>query len=484
MYKAAYKHDDSTVCYYDEFGFKHVVKGGALAWRLNNPGLVRTHTPVATFYGAIGSFDGYAIFSCPDDGHKALADWIHFKKYQMSNLVQIATHYQPNDIESFVKKLVAFSGIASKRKIKTLNKEELAKLLFSIEKLCGYSILGDEKHEILPKIVGKIEYPVKGQEAFLIENYVILAKEEAIEWVKSLKLDAIVVHGANGLIYLRSRPSHCFQHILQANYLHKEIPSVVRTIGKKKEGQCIWGFINGIDNTKESALQSATLISESAGGEEVFYMPNDTAGKAKDILIALALKAGVNTQVIDRAINFFKYLLAIAEKENSFVVLFVHSQSAIIAEHTLAFLNLDERKKIRIFALGGGSYILPGLAHPETHNYASYKDAVNFLGAPLLRSLALQRYWAANEGKSEKQLIQLRAEQDALLYLESMDFQLIETFIEQRIRYYENKFAPISNVTILDSEGDNDHEFRGKCYQKQLRAIVKKYREASNLVEV
>ena len=72
MYKAAYKYSDEIVFYFDSAGNKYVATGGSLAWRINNPGLVHSHTHFSRKLGSIGSFGSYAIFSHPQDGRNII----------------------------------------------------------------------------------------------------------------------------------------------------------------------------------------------------------------------------------------------------------------------------------------------------------------------------------------------------------------------------------------------------------------------------
>ena len=73
MYKIAYKHDDGVVFYFDLTGNKYVASSGSLAWRINNPGLVRSRSHFSYRNGAIGNYDGYAIFADPTYGRKRWA---------------------------------------------------------------------------------------------------------------------------------------------------------------------------------------------------------------------------------------------------------------------------------------------------------------------------------------------------------------------------------------------------------------------------
>ena len=125
MYKAAYKYNDEVVFYFDSAGNKYVATGGSLAWRINNPGLVHSHTHFSRKLGSIGNFGPYAIFSHPQEGRKALAAWIHSKKYFNSSLKTLAKHYQSGSPEVFVNQLSSLSGISSERIIKILSQKEL-----------------------------------------------------------------------------------------------------------------------------------------------------------------------------------------------------------------------------------------------------------------------------------------------------------------------------------------------------------------------
>lgn len=95
MFRLAYKYSEELIFYFDSAGNKYVATGGNLAWRVNNPGLVHCRGHFAHSNDAIGSCGRYAIFSHPEQGHKALFDWLHSKKYYNSTLHAIAEHYQP-----------------------------------------------------------------------------------------------------------------------------------------------------------------------------------------------------------------------------------------------------------------------------------------------------------------------------------------------------------------------------------------------------
>jgi hypothetical protein len=394
MFKSAHAHDDGTVFYFDEMGNKYAAIGGSLAWRINNPGLVHSHC--SRKFGSIGNLGHYAIFPDPQNGREALSTWIRSKKYFNSSLKVVAKHYQPKNPEGCVQKLSSSCSISSETKIKDLNQEELQRLLIGIEKLCGYTSTNNEIFSLLPKIIAKIENPTG--DTYLIGNNAVLSKKEAIEWVQSHRLDGVIVRERNGTIHLRSRPNHCIWDVSKNKFTllpsTKEINTLARVVGEHRPGQCIWSFINGIDNTKEEALASTELISKATNGERVLCMPNDTILAPIDLIHCLVLKTSSNTPIIPWTVKFLQHLLSVASEENESppVILFLHSQGAILVEHALKSLSLEEKKQLRIFTFGGGSFLPPGESHADSHNYASAADFVCRFGSPHLQLLALKRY--------------------------------------------------------------------------------------------
>lgn len=487
MYRIAYPQDENTVVYVDKCGNKHVRKGGNLAWRINNPGSVKNHSHFSLSNGSIGSCKGFAIFSYPEQGHKALASWLHSKKYYNANIQVVAEHYYPKSAEAFAIRLSTSISVSIDKKLKSYTDIEFQKLLKAIEKSCGYELTGNEETCILPKITAKIENS-DAEDTYLIGTDLVLSKKEAMEWVKANRLDAVIVRHKNNSEHLRSRPSHC---IWSVQIPEEAIPStqgkietLVRTVGKKKPGQCIWGFINGILNSREGALESAELISGYTNGEEVLSLPNDSfLLGAKDIGVCISLKIRIDTPIVSWAAKFFRYLLALSNKEDPQppVIVFAHSQGAIISEHALKLLNINERQKIRIFTFGGGSFLEVDSCHPDSHNYASENDLVSSMGSPYFRSLAVHRYLGMKEGLSQEAIIKRWALDDALLYLDSVDPFVFESFMKQRINHYEGLMKKISNITILDPDPNCyvEHQFCRECYQKEVKRLVEKYKGPS-----
>jgi len=488
MYKFAYKFNEEVIFYFDACGNKYVASGGNLAWRIKNPGLVNSHSHFARANASIGSCGRYAIFAHPQEGRKALIAWLKSKKYSNSTLQAIGEHYQPKTSDAFANQLSSLAKISLETKVKSLNNSEFDRLLMAIEKLCDYVSTGTETFSLLPKITAKFENGKDLEDTYLVGDSIVLSKDEATKWILSHRLDAVIVHEKNGGIHLRSRPNHCIWNIKMHETilppLEGQIDTLIRVIGKEVDHQCIWGFINGVSNTQDKALASAELISKATKTEMVLSMPNDTAFLGlKDGAACILLKLGIDTPIVQWAAKFFRYLLKKSD-DSAFhppVVVFAHSQGAIISEHALELLKTSEKNRIRIFTFGGGSFIAPGKCHPDSHNYASAADLVCSLGSPNLRFLAMQIYLGNKEGKSQEQVIYQLAFQDTMLHLDSTNLKVFETYLKQRINNYNQEALPLANVTILDPDIDCKwkHEFKSHCYQKEVQKIIDKYKSSS-----
>ena len=66
---------------------------------------------------------------------------------------------------------------------------------------------------------------------------------------------------------------------------------------------------------------------------------------------------------------------------------------------------------------------------------------------------------------------------DAMLHLDSIDTKVIEAYVKQRTKYYENEFSKIRNLTILDPDPGSKwkHAFVSECYQQTIQKIIKNY---------
>ncbi len=487
MFTLAHSHDSDCVFYFDSNFNKYVAKGGSLAWRINSPGLVHCHSRVAKKNGAIGACGKYAIFSSPEKGYRALSDWLHLKKYYNSTIKKLAEHYQPNDPEEFISKLRALVDLPIGTKLESFSKDVFENLIKAIAKLCDYVALGNEEFILLPKITGKIENGDGKEDSYLIGDDTILTLTETINQIQNHRIDASIVNQPNGQVHLRSRPHHSFLQMkifgkvlfAEKLSLEKPIEAILRTIGMKKPNQCIWGFINGISNTKNRALTSAEFICKATGNEAILALPNDTQLFVPDLALSGALKINIDADIVILAENYFRYLLALSHQDKSEppIVIFAHSQGAIIADRALERLEEHERNKLRIFTLGGASFILPNKSHPDSHNYASAADLVCRLGSPHLQILALQKYEGLKDGLGLGDVIQQLAIRDTLLQVDSLNQLVIDAYAQERTKYYVQEFSKLNNITILDPDPKYsfEHSFDSECYQTVIYEVIKKY---------
>jgi hypothetical protein len=220
-----------------------------------------------------------------------------------------------------------------------------------------------------------------------------------------------------------------------------------------------------------------------AGGEEVLSMPNDTIWQPVDFLFCILLKTSVDTPIIAWTVKFLRYLLTCSKQKVDPlpVIVFLHSQGAIFIEHAIKLLSQSEREQLRIFTFGGGSFIAPGTFHPDSHNYASAADFVCRFSSPNLQLLALERYYGYKEGLNDDKIIAQLALKDAMLHLDSNDLKIMEIYIKKRIKFYENEFSKISNLTILDPDPDCKfkHELKSECYQNMIHSLIQKYQNSN-----
>jgi hypothetical protein len=89
----------------------------------------------------------------------------------------------------------------------------------------------------------------------------------------------------------------------------------------------------------------------------------------------------------------------------------------------------------------------------------------------------MQRHVALKEGLAHEQMLEKWAREDSMLYLDTIDVRVIQTFERQRIKYYEELLEKICNVTILDSGPEYEHSFCNECYQKEVQTITEKYKK-------
>lgn len=483
MYKEAHRFDEETLFYFDHYGNKYVAKGGPLSWRLNNPGLLHAHDSIVRKIGIIGAQFPYAIFSTPRQGGKALRLSLKSAARADNTLLDIAKYYKPHDVEKSLGELSSFTRLSPLKKIKELTLEEFEQLITGIEEYTGYAKANKGEFPMLPKITARYFSKKQDMERYLVGYETLLTKEETIQWIEEHKLDAVLVHKNDGRIYIRSRPGY---HPNQIRFNDKqygkeeEFKDVIRDLGEKRKGQPIWGYINGVWNDNEKAEKSMQCISSLAKGDQVWSLINNTKTKIGDLLAVGVQKLKLDTKVVKFAVKYLELLLALAKESGSFVVIFAHSQGAIIADLALDLLTSEQRKELRIFTFGGGTFIPPGKSHPDSHNYISRGDAIPRITSYQLTKLVLRREEERARGLSDKHILELLAEEDVDNLLETESLEVTKAFRKSRIAYYKQELANISNVTLVESSKKPilpflDHSFRAECYQRVVEKIITTY---------
>lgn len=114
---------------------------------------------------------------------------------------------------------------------------------------------------------------------------------------------------------------------------------------------------------------------------------------------AAAQKLGFSTEVTKFGTLFLRFLIEQSEKNKTHlpIVVFTHSQGALIVDLALDGLKPSEREKIRVYTFGGAAFISFQKAHPQSHNYMSIADAVPRISSNELTFLLLR----IEEGKKK-----------------------------------------------------------------------------------
>lgn len=479
----AYRYDDDVVFYFDAFDNKCVARGGSLAWRLNNPGLLLSHSLHKTGYQAIGAYHQYAIFSHLVIGKEALRAWIISTKFY-NPLIEIAKYYQSDNPKKYLEQLCELTGFSADITPNSLSSKDFDKLIKTIQRLAGFSPDNQHRLSLLPKITARMYSPNRKVEFYLAGYEHLLKKQQAIDWVETHRLDAVIVHKSNGEIYLRSRPGHHFNQIRfkQEEYgAEKEFADAIREVGEVHAEQCIWGFINGIFNREVQALKSTALISKYTGDQHVLCLIND-AGLAGNLSDSAIQKIGVHNKTVKFGAQFFRMLIELSDanssKDKPPIIVFAHSQGALIAYLALKHLEPLERQRIHIFTLGGAAFIEPGTAHPESHNYFSVADFIPRLTSYDFCELILRLYEGKKIGLTQEQVIDHLIQEDIDNHLASQDPQAIAKFRQARQAHYESDLKRSQNVTLIDENisGIWEHTLAIPCYQAIVKEIINRYR--------
>jgi hypothetical protein len=470
----AWKEQEVAV-YLDQSDCKWVARGGTLAWRISNPGLISSRDRLARKHGAIGRWDKFAIFPTPLQGRHALEAWL----LSRPDLQAVARHYQPPNLEAWLDSLAQACKATPATPIKDLSPDAFETLAASVEDLCEFCKRGDEEFYLLPRPSARIEYSGENF-IYLVGNNQLLTPSEAIKWVAQHRLDAVVAKHGRGKLYVRSRRRYRMQSLKippeAYDQIVEEPPVLARVVGVKTPGQPIWAFINGILNNKSQAFASAEGISKLADKQQVMFLPNDYYRFIQNIAEVLVVKFTAEVPIVKAAVKFFRYLLSLSATEGgAAVIIFAHSAGAAIAERALLCLDDEEKSKLRIFTLGGWSFVAQGSCHPDSHNFVSRRDLVPRVGSSVHLYAAWRRHEGRKEGLGDLEIMRSLAFEDMTRDLDSFRQDVMEEYFRQRLQWYMHVFEEIHNVTVLDSPKMIEHLLCCDTYQAVLHSIIKKF---------
>lgn len=205
-----------TVRYFDENGNMTSRSGGTRAWRCNNPGNLLA-SPYSTgkqrrSIGIAGyGRNLYAVYPDYNTGHEALVVMLKGSIYSPLSLRAAIQRYDSTN-QNYINEIVKITKFDPERSVKSLNPKEFEKFWQAIEQIEKWEIGREDFIEkwIISGVHKKngiiCEYLVKkGKESFW------LSKQKGIQMAIEGRLHAIVVHLANGNIYLRPEfGSHSF----------------------------------------------------------------------------------------------------------------------------------------------------------------------------------------------------------------------------------------------------------------------------------
>lgn len=468
----------SVQIYFDSFDNKYVRRGGTLAWRCNNPGLIRSHSHIALKYRPIGHCGNYPVFPDVQSGRLVLRSWLKLKSHFSKPLISIAQYYSPNDPQAYLGKLCNLSGLKATCSPKSLSKKEFEKLVWAIEKIAGANtVLGDEKFEQIPRIIGKFSNHKRFVDHYLIADQRILTKDEVIAEVKSDNVDAVIVRCPNGKEYLRSRPGHVLSQLYLNQSESVEFPDftdLIRESGEYRKGQMIWGFINGIFNSPMRAKYNLDRMAKAVNSEHVWGMVNDTSyGRGFGLPDLFSMESGITANIVDHAKAYIRFLLSLAEKEasNPHVIIVAHSEGALIAEKAIKQLNHSSLQNLQVWTFGGAGFVPNGSCHPNSCNYINQYDLVARAASPLDFRLLIIR-----DRFKDKQLefiADFLADED-LLAEGYDDGPIYQQLKEKRVSKYKKRLEELTNTHLIyhRKDGGLHHGFDDPNYHKKLIQLV------------
>ncbi|MBN4067240.1 hypothetical protein JYU14_04065 [Simkania negevensis] len=470
--------NESTQVYFDEFDNKYIRKGGSLAWRCNNPGLVHSHSNIARRHGPIGHCGQYPVFPNASIGREALISWLHLNSYYTKPIIAIAQFQSSDKPSEYLSKLCSLSDLSSKAIPSKLSRAQFDKLAWAIEELAGARIVfGNENFEQIPKILGEFSSRCGTAHYYLIADKRILSKEEALAEVKIRKIDAIVVNRSDGMEYLRSRPGHILSQIYISEKKAIKVfrfENLIRESGKERKGQVIWGFINGIFNSSQRAQYNLSKMVQAVNGERVWGMVNNTGlMQGGGISDALFMELGYSPEAVNVAVEYLNLLALQAEKEphRPLIIVVAHSEGAMLAELATKQMEPSVRNKILFWTLGGAGFVPATICHAGTCNFINQHDLVVRATSPFDYRILMVRDQFRNKNAGD--IVRYLAEED--LIVQGLDTgPAYESFKKEKMAKYKKRLEELSNTKIIYHKKTKGlhHEFNNPHYQAKLRELV------------
>lgn len=132
---------DNYVIIINPNGEKTKHTGGSRSWRNNNPGNI-INSQFTREHGAIGDTGKFAVFPDEQTGLRAVATLLRTKNYINLPIKEATKRYAPaadnNDPVRYAQKITRLTGISSDRTIKSLNDQELQKIVRAIQIIEGW----------------------------------------------------------------------------------------------------------------------------------------------------------------------------------------------------------------------------------------------------------------------------------------------------------------------------------------------------------
>src|SRR5262249_8969972 len=140
------------------------------------------------------------------EGVRALQQWLRIQRKDL--LLKIARHLQPDSSRECVERLCQLTSLTKETDGTQLSTEEMQRLVRAIKMLTDFSAYALQLFSLTPRIVARFLSKDRSVEFDLTSHEDCLSKDEAETQITSHRLDAVIVHKADGSVYLRSRPGH------------------------------------------------------------------------------------------------------------------------------------------------------------------------------------------------------------------------------------------------------------------------------------